>query len=42
MECNLCSPMKIFQEICGSFFWKEINKGILGRQRDKMKRKILR
>jgi len=42
MECNFCSPMKTLQEICGLDFWKEIGKGILGRQRDEMKRKILR
>jgi hypothetical protein len=34
--------MKTLQEICGLDFWKEIGKGILGRQRDEMKRKILR
>jgi len=42
MECNLYSPMKTLQEICGLDFWKEISKGILGRQRDKMRRKILK
>jgi len=31
--------MKMFQEICGSYFWKEISKWILGRQRDEMRRK---
>jgi hypothetical protein len=40
MECNLYSPMKMFQEICGLDFWKEISKGILGRQRDEMRRRI--
>jgi hypothetical protein len=34
--------MKTLQEICGSNFWKEIGKGILGKQRDEMRRKILR
>jgi hypothetical protein len=27
--------------MCGSDFWKEIDKGILGRQRDETRRKIL-
>jgi hypothetical protein len=40
MECNICSPMQTSQEICGLDFWKEIGKGILGRQRDEMKRRI--
>jgi hypothetical protein len=31
--------MKTLQEICGSDFWKEIGKGILGRQRDEIKKK---
>jgi hypothetical protein len=39
MECNLYSPMKTLQEISGLNFWKEISKGILGRQRDEMKLK---
>jgi hypothetical protein len=39
MKSNLCSPMKTFQKICGSNFWKEIGKGILGRQRDEMRKK---
>jgi len=32
----------MFQEIRGSDFWKEIDKRILGKQRDEMRRKILR
>jgi hypothetical protein len=32
--------MKMLQEICGSDFWKEIGKGILGMQRDEMRRRI--
>jgi hypothetical protein len=31
--------MKMFQEICGLDFWEEIGKGILGRQRDEMRRR---
>jgi hypothetical protein len=34
--------MKTLQEIYGSNFWKEIGKGILGRQKDEMRRKILK
>jgi hypothetical protein len=33
--------MKTLQEICGSYFWKEIGKGILGRLRDEMRKRIL-
>jgi hypothetical protein len=33
------SPMKTPQEIYGSDLWKEIGKGILGRQKDEMRRK---
>jgi hypothetical protein len=40
MECNFYSLMKMFQEICESDFWKEIGKGILGKQRHEMKRRI--
>jgi len=40
MECNLYNPMKMLQKICGSNFWKGISKGILGRQRDEMRRGI--
>ncbi len=29
----------MFQEICGLDFWEEIGKGILGRQRDEMRRR---
>jgi hypothetical protein len=32
----------MFQEICGSDFWKEIRKGILGRLKDEMRKKILK
>jgi hypothetical protein len=32
--------MKTLQEIYGSYFWKEIGKGILGRQRDKIRKRI--
>jgi hypothetical protein len=42
MECNLYNPMKTLQEIYGLDLWKEIGNGILGRQRDDMRRKILR
>jgi len=38
MECNFCSPMKMFQKICGLDFLKEIGKGNLGWQRDEMRR----
>jgi hypothetical protein len=42
MECNLYNPMKTLQDIYGSNFWKEIDKGILGRQRNKMRRRIFK
>jgi hypothetical protein len=32
--------MKTLQELCGSNFLKVIGKGILGKQRDEMKRRI--
>jgi hypothetical protein len=32
--------MKMPQEIYGLDFWKEIGKGILGRQRDEMRKRI--
>jgi hypothetical protein len=31
--------MKMLPEICGSDFWKEIGKGILGKQRNEMRRR---
>jgi hypothetical protein len=40
MECNLCNSMKTLQELCGSDFWKEIGRGILGKQRNHMKNRI--
>jgi hypothetical protein len=39
MECNICSPMKTLKEICASDFLKEIGKGILGKQRDEIRKK---
>jgi hypothetical protein len=40
MECNIYNPMKMLKEIYGSDFWKEIGKGIWGKQRDEMRRRI--
>jgi hypothetical protein len=30
MKSNLCNPMKTFQEIYGSDFWKGLARGIWG------------
>jgi hypothetical protein len=40
MECNFYNSIKMFQELCGSSFWKEIGREILGKQKDEMRRKI--
>ncbi len=40
MECNFCNLMKTLQELCGSDFWKVVDRGILGKQGDEMKRRI--
>jgi len=32
--------MKMFHELCGSYFYKEIGRGILEKQGDKMMRRI--
>jgi hypothetical protein len=38
MECNLSNSMKKFHELCGFGFYKEIDKGILEKQRDEVMR----
>ncbi len=40
MEGNLNISMKILQELCGLDFYKEIGRGILGKQGDEVMRRI--
>jgi hypothetical protein len=40
MEHNLSNSMEIFHELCESSFYKEIGRGILGKQGDEMMRSI--